>query len=409
MISIISVIVPLHNEENYIDRLMESLQSQTHRRMQIILIDGGSADRTGEICDRWASKWNMGPDSNMGIVEVIHTADKGVSASRNIGLGHATGTYVTFVDGDDYLKEDALERMLKALEDTDSDMCGCGFESVYPEGAVMPEAASERENNGAKDNTGKDSDTGKDRTGKKKYSDADKNTTGKVVDSDAGKDQTGKDKDSDAGMEETAGSSQTADTAQNRDPECMSGIEYIDNGILSGDMHVWGKLYKRELIGRQKFKEGLTIGEDMLFVTEYAAKCNKIARISYEGYNYFRNPKGAMGRPFTPSAMNQVRCYREERTLLSKVAPDLAFGPKLRANMLIGVMLTAGRIALLDKEVRKDEEHKEYVKTLKSTIREYKNREAMKRLDRGYRAKVRIFKAFPGLYMSLYHRLKTKR
>lgn len=208
---------------------------------------------------------------------------------------------------------------------------------------------------------------------------------------------------------ETAGSSQTADTAQNRDPECMSGIEYIDNGILSGDMHVWGKLYKRELIGRQKFKEGLTIGEDMLFVTEYAAKCTKIARISYEGYNYFRNPKGAMGRPFTPSAMDQVRCYREERTLLSKVAPDLAFGPKLRANMLIGVMLTAGRMALLDKDVRKDEEHREYTKTLKSTIREYKNREAMKRLDGAYRAKVRIFKAFPGLYMSLYHRLKTQR
>ena len=300
------------------------------------------------------------------------------------------------MDGDDYLKEDALERMLKALEETDSDMCGCGFESVYPEGVAVPERAAEEKNSGIKDKTGKDKD-----------SDAGKNTTVKGVDSDAGKNTTGKVVESDTGKEEQAGASLADDSDQNRDPECMSGIEYIDNGILSGDMHVWGKLYKRELIGRQKFKEGLTIGEDMLFVTEYAAKCNKIARISYEGYNYFRNPKGAMGRPFTPSAMDQVRCYREERSLLEKVAPDLAFGAKLRANMLIGVMLTAGRIALLDKEVRKDEEHKEYVKTLKSTIREYKNREAMKRLDRGYRAKVRIFKAFPGLYMSLYHRHKT--
>ncbi len=339
MIPIISVIVPLHNEEKYIDRLMESIQSQTHRRLQIILVDGGSTDKTAEKCGKWASKWNMGPDSNMGIVEVIHTADNGVSASRNIGLGHATGTYVAFVDGDDYLKPDALSRMLKALEDADADMCGCGFESIYPEGAEA----------------------------------------------------------------ETLAGINPDGTS-----ECMSSADYIDNGILSGDMHVWGKLYKRDLIDRQKFKEGLTIGEDMLFVTEYASKCSKVVRITYEGYNYFRNPHGAMGRPFTPSAMDQVRCYREERALLEKVAPDLAFGPKLRSNMLIGVMLTAGRIALLDKEVRKDDEHKEYVKLLRSTIREYKNHEAMKLLDRGYRAKVRLFKLFPGLYMSLYHRHKVQ-
>ena len=342
MVPIVTVIVPLHNEEKYIDRLMESLQAQTHRRMQIILINGGSSDGTGEICDKWASKWNMGPGSNMGIVEVIHTADKGVSASRNIGLGHATGTYVTFVDGDDYLKTDALARMLKALEECDADMCGCGFESVYPEGTATPE-------------------------------------DGNIPD----------------------------DADKDRDPECMSSHEYIDNGVLSGDMHVWGKLYKRDMIGRQRFLEGLTIGEDMLFVTEYASKCAKVARITYEGYNYFRNPYGAMGRPFTPSAMDQVRCYREERALLEKVAPDLAFGPKLRSNMLIGVMLTAGRIALLDKEVRKDDEHKEYVKILRSTIREYKNHKAMKLLDRAYRAKVRFFRAFPGLYMSMYHRHKA--
>ena len=363
MIPIISVIVPLHNEEKYIDRLMESIQSQTHRRLQIILVDGGSTDQTADKCSKWASKWNMGPDSNMGIVEVIHTADKGVSASRNIGLGHATGTYVTFVDGDDYLKADALSRMLKALEDADADMCGCAFESIYPENTDV--AA-----NGDTDKTSKDT----------------------IVPENA---------------KEGTESASLADMNSDVAPECMSSAEYIDNGILSGDMHVWGKLYKRDLIGKQKFKEGLTIGEDMLFVTEYASKCSKIVRITYEGYNYFRNPNGAMGRPFTPSAMDQVRCYREERTLLEKVAPDLAFGPKLRANMLIGVMLTAGRIALLEKEVRKDDEHKEYVKDLRSTIREYKNHEAMKRLDRGYRTKVRLFKLFPGLYMSLYHRHKA--
>lgn len=342
MIPIITVIVPMHNEENYIDRLMDSLRVQTHNRLQIILIDGGSTDRTGEKCDEWSRSWNMGPDSKMGIVEVIHTSDRGVSASRNIGLDHASGDIVTFVDGDDYLERDALERMLKCMQDNEADMVGCGFKSVYEGNSAAADIRSEKASS-------------------------------------------------------VTGNSQVSAC------ELSVPADFLVSHILHGDVHVWGRLYKRDLIGRLRFMEGLTIGEDMLFVTEYAFHCSKIASMEYEGYNYYRNPQGAMFRPFTPSAMDQIRCFREERKLLETLAPDQAFGAELRSNMLISVMLTAGRISFLDKDIRKSPEYKGYVKTLKATIKEYKSRDAMKLLDRGYRMKVRIFRAFPGLYMMVYH------
>ena len=333
---------------------MESLRDQTHTRLQIILIDGGSEDRTGEKCDEWAGSWNMGPDSKMGIVEVIHTSDRGGSVSRNKGLDHATGDIVTFVDGDDYLEPDALECMLKCMQDNDADMVGCAFRSVYSDATDNSSQARLRyESPGSGTRLGNTSPS-----------------TGRAL-----------------------------------VPayELSAPAEFLNSHILSGDVHVWGRLYKRELIGRLRFMEGLTIGEDMLFVTEYSFRCKKIASMSYEGYNYYRNPQGAMFRPFTPSAMDQVRCFREERKLLETLAPDQAFGPALRSNMLISVMLTAGRISFLDKDIRKTAEYREYVKELRSVIREYKSNAAMKLLDRGYRLKVRIFRAFPGLYMNVYH------
>ena len=358
-IPIITVIVPLHNEEKYIDRLMESLQAQTHRRLQIILIDGGSTDQTLARMDAWASKWNVGPDSNMGIVEIIRTADNGVSASRNIGLNHASGSLVTFVDGDDHLEKDALARMYACMCETGADMVGMDFEIVYPEGCEPPEDRP------AGNEPGRPGETG------------------------------------------NAAESVSAGKAED-EVEVMNGQEFLSTHVLGGDVHVWGRLFVTEKIGKLRFLEGLTIGEDMLFVSGYAAKCDRIAHLHYRGYKYLRNPMGAMGRPFTASAMDQVRCFRLEKEFLQDAAPDLADSDALRANMLISVMLTAGRIAFLDKEVRNDEEHAGYVKELRSTIREFKSRGAMKRLDRNYRTKVRIFRTFPALYMAVYHTHRPK-
>ena len=332
---IITVIVPIFNESDYIDRCMNSLQAQTHRKLQIILVDGGSTDGSGQLCDKWATRWNMGPDSNMGIVEVIHTANKGVSESRNKGLSHAAGEYVTFLDGDDWLEPDAISKMYSVLESEQVDMAGLSFISRYP-----GEESSE-----------------------------------KVSD----------------------------DTAF----ETMTAREFLAGHILKGDVHVWGRLYKRDLIGDLRFRKDLTIGEDMLFVIEYVKKCDRVAHMSYRGYDYFRNPGGTMARPFSASSMDQVKCWDEARLLLAHEGDELSDGPDLRANMLISIMLTASRMALLDRIIITDEAHKEYIRTLRAKIKEYKNGAAMKVLDRGYRFKVRMFRFFPGLYMSLYHRHKA--
>lgn len=341
-IPIITVIIPVYNEENFIDRCMNSLQSQTHKRLQIILVDGGSTDGSGALCDKWASRWNMGPDSNMGIVEVIHTSNKGVSASRNMGLSHASGDYIFFLDGDDWLEPDVLSRLYTMIRETKADMACCGFISRYPEGEAGPDAS---------DNPA---------------------------------------------------------SSRDESPVTMSSREFIENRLLRGDAHVWGKLFSRELIGEQKFRRDLTIGEDMVFLMEYVRKIGVAAYTDYAGYDYYRNPQGAMQRPFTDSAMDQVKCWDEIRLLLAHEDEALADGAALRSNMLIAIMLTASRMALLDRETLKDEKYKGYIRVLRSKIREYRNRQAMKALDHGYRLKVRLFKAAPGLYMSLYHKHKSK-
>ena len=341
-IPIITVIVPVFNEERFIDRCMNSLQAQTHRRLQIILIDGGSTDNSGSICDKWASKWNMGPDSNMGIVEVIHTSNKGVSASRNMGLSHASGEYIFFLDGDDWLEPDALSKLYDLMVEHNADMACCGFSSRYPDGAQPEDTAD--------------------------------------------------------------GAEVTADT-----PDEMSAREFLENRLLHADAHVWGKIYKKSIIGEQKFRRDLTIGEDMVFLLEYVRKCDRVVHTPYRGYNYYRNPDGAMGRPFTASAMDQVKCWDEARLLLAHEDERLADGPALRSNMLIAVMLTASRMALLDRDTVRDEEHREYIRVLRARIKEYRNRAAMKALDHGYRLKVRLFRTAPGLYMSLYHKHKNKK
>lgn len=356
-IPIITVIIPVYNEEKYIDRFMNSLQSQTHKRLQIILIDGGSTDGSGALCDKWASRWNMGPDSNMGIVEVIHTSNKGVSASRNMGLSHASGDYIFFLDGDDWLEPDTLKRLYELMNQTGADLTCCGFVSRYPDGTAV-------------------SDT----------------------EADGG---------SLSGGESVSGVVSGDTPAVTEEHVSMSSREFMEKRLLHGDAHVWGKLFKRELIGDQKFRRELTIGEDMVFLLEYVRKCNTIVHMFYRGYDYYRNPHGAMERAFTDSAMDQVKCWDEVRLLLAHTDESLADGADLRANMLIAVMLTASRMALLDKDVLKEEKYTEFIRVLRGKIKEYKNRQAMKALDHGYRLKVRLFRMAPGLYMSLYHKHKA--
>lgn len=107
----ISVIIPVYNTEKYLDECVSSVVGQTYESLQIILVDDGSTDRCGHICDAWVKK-----DPR---VQVIHQKNAGVSAARNAGLKVAHGELISFVDSDDILPADAYEQLLDSWKHAD--------------------------------------------------------------------------------------------------------------------------------------------------------------------------------------------------------------------------------------------------------------------------------------------------
>lgn len=119
MSRLISVIIPVYKVEAYLDECVASVVSQTHKKLEIILVDDGSPDNCPAMCDSWAQK-----DSR---IKVIHKKNGGLSDARNAGLEIASGDYVAFVDSDDCIEPDMLEKLLSALLRTDSDIAACGI------------------------------------------------------------------------------------------------------------------------------------------------------------------------------------------------------------------------------------------------------------------------------------------
>lgn len=117
----ISVIVPVYKVEKYINRCIDSILNQTYKNIEIILVDDGSPDNCGEICDKYAEKDNR--------IKVFHKKNEGVSIARNIGIENANGSYITFVDSDDYIGENYLLELYRMCIDNKSEISICGFKS----------------------------------------------------------------------------------------------------------------------------------------------------------------------------------------------------------------------------------------------------------------------------------------
>ena len=124
---IISVIVPVYNVEPWLRECVDSILGQTLRDLELILVDDGSPDSCGAICDEYARA-----DSR---VRVIHKKNGGLSSARNAALDIAAGEYVAFIDSDDWIHPEMLETMVSKLRQTDSDMAICGVESVFMDGS----------------------------------------------------------------------------------------------------------------------------------------------------------------------------------------------------------------------------------------------------------------------------------
>ena len=119
----ISIIIPVYNVERYLDRCIQSVVQQTHRKTEIILVNDGSSDRSPDICRDWQ---NRDPR-----IKVIHQSNQGLSAARNTGLREATGSFIGFVDADDWIAPELYERLITAIYNDKSDISACSVIMIW--------------------------------------------------------------------------------------------------------------------------------------------------------------------------------------------------------------------------------------------------------------------------------------
>ena len=109
----VTIIIPIYNVEKYVGEAIESVMNQTYKNIEIILVDDGSTDRSGEICDEYQKKDDR--------IKVIHQENGGLPIARNAGLENATGKYIMFLDSDDILVQNACEAMYNKIEEKNAD------------------------------------------------------------------------------------------------------------------------------------------------------------------------------------------------------------------------------------------------------------------------------------------------
>ncbi|GAL90631.1 glycosyltransferase [Jejuia pallidilutea] len=118
----VSVVVPVYNVEKYLHRCVDSLLKQSYKNLEIILINDGSLDSSGEICDELAKKDHR--------IKVVHQKNGGLSAARNTGLNHVTGDYISFIDSDDWIEQSMYEEMLYYAYNHNLDIIECDIQST---------------------------------------------------------------------------------------------------------------------------------------------------------------------------------------------------------------------------------------------------------------------------------------
>ena len=126
MMDLISIIVPVYNVESYLEKCIESIIHQTYKNLQIVLINDGSVDQSGKICDAYAKQDER--------IQVVHQENKGVSNARNKGLSVAKGKYIAFCDADDWIEPDMYEYLYQLMQNTECNIASCGAWMESPSG-----------------------------------------------------------------------------------------------------------------------------------------------------------------------------------------------------------------------------------------------------------------------------------
>ncbi|MBD5393020.1 MAG: glycosyltransferase [Lachnospiraceae bacterium] len=320
---LISVIVPVYNGQDYLEKCIESIEAQDYDYLEVIIINDGSTDDTASVCVRLRQRYSN--------VRVINMEDRGVSAARNAGLDAARGTYVTFVDADDRLRPKMLKVLYNSILETGSDVAGCGF---------LPWGKEEE-------------------------------------------------------WQKLLISGYHINKAVKYTPSV-----YLKEQLLNGNSRCWSKLYRRAAIGNLRFQEGLSIGEDMLFLVRLLPYIRSIAETDYPGYGYYQNPKGAMNRKFSKHYMDQITCWELAREEILKI--DQKLNDQVTMILIMGILLTVGKLASLPLKERK--QMKQYVRICYDKLeKEIRTAGAYEGLSRGYKIKTKLFLYVPQLYLYLYH------
>lgn len=123
MNDLVSIIVPVYNVLPYLDKCIQSITGQTYRHFEIILVDDGSTDGSGEKCRIWAE--------NDQRITALRTENRGVGNARNIGIERAIGKYFAFIDSDDWIHETFLETLVDEMERHDADIASCDVMLYY--------------------------------------------------------------------------------------------------------------------------------------------------------------------------------------------------------------------------------------------------------------------------------------
>lgn len=318
---LVSIVIPVYNCAERIEKCLSSVIAQTYSNIEVIVIDDGSSDNSGSLCNAISEENNR--------ITVYHNTNHGVSHARNEGIKQASGKYIAFIDADDTVDNDYIEILVH-----------------------------------------------------------------------------------EAGIQKA----DLVDMTDKIDAEAkVSGYYYIENAILEGDVHVWGKLFSRDLIISKEitFPENITIGEDMLFLLNYSlyvGDTNTIKCIADNKYNYFINNEGAMNSNFKDSYMDEINCWNKAEIILfckqNKLSP-YAFS-KLAAIQIMAALLVAGKIACNKAEIEEVNKLKYLNECSQMVKHSMKRNGAFADLSIGYKFKAILFQINRDCYLRMYGKWKDR-
>ncbi len=345
--NLISIIVPIYNGQDYIDRCVRSILAQTYSDWELLLLDGASSDKSPELCNEWQKKDGR-------IRAILSDKNRGVSEGRNQGLREAKGAYLMFVDVDDWLLPDCIQRLYDDIQKPGVQIAGCSFIRCTDkdwEEQKMPEIEL---------------------------------PTTRLI---AGKDF----------LREGILNHDTRCWSKLYKRQLVEGHFFNEDYTIGEDMlFVWDVTRDAELISSSKY-EGYCY-----YHNENGAMLKRFRESDIDQIRCWQ---------FLLEHLQEEN-KKEKNKKKEKCDTSVNYSAnvigKTASILLISCMLVVGKLALLPAGERKQYVHirRQCSNVLKETL---SIKGAYEGLDKSYRFKVRFFNRFPNLYLGLYHILKRKR